>query len=48
MQKETDNILTRYKELYLQRNMLKSMLARLDELTEEDIILSMNYENLYD
>ena len=47
MQKESDNILTRYKKLYLQRNMLKSMLARLDELTEEDVILSMNYEKLY-
>lgn len=47
MQQENYNILTRYKELSLQRNMLKSMLVRLDELTEDDVILSMNYEKLH-
>lgn len=41
------DILTRYKELIIQRNMLKSMLQRLNELTEEDIIISMNYDKPY-
>lgn len=45
---EKQNILTRYKELIIQRSMLKSMLQRLDELTEEDIIISMNHEKPLD
>lgn len=44
---EQQDILTRYKELIIQRNMLKSMLQRLNELTEEDIIISMNYDKPY-
>jgi len=47
MQNEKPDILKRYKELTLQRNMLKTMLSRLNELTGDDIILSMNYQKPY-
>ena len=45
MKKNTeDNILNRYRKLRVERSLLCSMLAHLEELTEEDIIVAMNYE----
>lgn len=45
MKKNTEsNTLNRYKELKVERIMLESMMKRIGELTEEDIIVSMNYE----
>lgn len=45
MKKNTESdVFDRYRQLRLERNLLKSMLVHLEELTEEDIIISMNYE----
>lgn len=45
MKKNTEsNMLNRYKELRAERIMLETMMKRLEKLTEEDIIVSMNYE----
>lgn len=45
MKKDTENdVFETYRQLRDERALLKSMLMHLEELTEEDIIVSMNYE----
>lgn len=43
---EENDVLDRYRQLRVERNLLKSMLVHLEELTEEDIIISMNFERM--
>lgn len=39
-----ESVFERYRKLRDERSLLKSMLAHLKELTEEDIIISMNFD----